>query len=65
LVFIFAEHLHRQAVESMECADITPQMPRFEICPIGRVEDYAIKWLASNTGLVTQSHKKDGRPLRE
>ena len=64
LGFIFAEHLHRQAVESMECADITPQMPLFEIFIIGRVEDKPSQWLPLNTGFVTQSHKKDGRPLR-
>jgi hypothetical protein len=49
----------------MECADITPQMPLFEIFTIRRVEDKPSKWLALNTGFVTQGHKKDGRPLRE
>src|SRR5215472_10180830 len=48
LGFIFAEHLHRQAVESMECADITPQMPLFEIFIIGRVEDKPSQWLPLN-----------------
>jgi len=53
LGFIFAEHLHRQAVESMECADITPQTPLFEIFIIGRVEDKPSQWLPLNTGFVT------------
>jgi hypothetical protein len=48
----------------MECADITPQMPLFEIFTIRRVEDKPSKWLPLNTGFVTQSHKKDGRPLK-
>jgi hypothetical protein len=50
LGFIFAEHLHRQAVESMECADITPQMPLFKIFIIGRAEDKPSQWLPLNTG---------------
>src|SRR5215469_16203402 len=53
LGFIFAEHLHRQAVESMECADITPQTPLFEIFIIARVEDKPSQWLPLNTGFVT------------
>jgi hypothetical protein len=53
LDFIFAEHLHRQAVESMECADITPQTPLFGIFIIGKVEDKPSQWLPLNTGFVT------------
>src|SRR5215813_11598938 len=64
LGFIFAEHLHRQAVESMECADITPQTPLFEIFIIGGLEDKRSQWLPLNNGFVTQSHKKDGGPLK-
>jgi hypothetical protein len=46
----------------MECADITPHMPLFEIFTM---KIKPSQWLPLNTGFVTQSHKKDGRPLRE
>jgi hypothetical protein len=58
LGFTFAEHLHRQAVESMECADITPQMLLFEIFIIGRVGDRTSQWLPLNTVLSLRFTRK-------